>query len=92
VWKQILLAIRFHASVLLALLDPEYGGDISVRNVGWLSTDYTALYHNHRCENLKSYNIIFTLRVFFLILILDKLRYQIWRFFPELADHSGLAV
>jgi hypothetical protein len=28
-------------------------------NVGWLSTDYTALYpstfHNHRCENLKSY-------------------------------------
>jgi hypothetical protein len=32
-----------------------------VRNVGWFSTDYTALYpirqnsHNHRCENLRSY-------------------------------------
>jgi hypothetical protein len=32
-----------------------------LRNVGWLSTDYTALYpeditiHNHRCENLNTY-------------------------------------
>jgi hypothetical protein len=24
--------------------DPEYGGDFFLRNVGWLSTDYTALY------------------------------------------------
>jgi hypothetical protein len=32
---------------------------VASRNVGWFSTDYTALYprtlHNHRCENLKSY-------------------------------------
>jgi hypothetical protein len=25
-------------------LDPKYGGEIFFRNVGWLSTDYTALY------------------------------------------------
>jgi hypothetical protein len=24
--------------------DPEYGGDMFVRNVGWLSMDYMALY------------------------------------------------
>jgi hypothetical protein len=47
--------------------DPENGGDMFLRNVGWLSTDYTALYprrflHNHRRENLKSY-IVKELRV-----------------------------
>jgi hypothetical protein len=52
-----LLAACFHAGFLL----PEDGGDMFLRHVGWLSTDYTALYipeditlHNHRCENLKS--------------------------------------
>jgi hypothetical protein len=41
--------------------DIEDGGDMFLRNVGWLSTAYSALYprdrtlHNHRSENLKSY-------------------------------------
>jgi hypothetical protein len=26
------------------LLDPEYGGDMFLRNVCWFPTDYTALY------------------------------------------------
>jgi hypothetical protein len=35
----------FHVGFLLCLFfDPEYGGDIFLRNLGWLSTDYTALY------------------------------------------------
>jgi hypothetical protein len=29
---------------LLDLVDPEDGGDMFLRNVGWLSTDYRALY------------------------------------------------
>jgi hypothetical protein len=41
-------------------LDPEDGGDMFLRNVGWNSTDYRryvpedGTLHNHRCENLKS--------------------------------------
>jgi hypothetical protein len=31
------------------------GGRMFLRNVGWLSTNYMALYHNHRCENLWPY-------------------------------------
>jgi hypothetical protein len=39
----------FHASLLLGLFfDPEDGDDIFLRNVGWLSTDYTALYHRRQ--------------------------------------------
>jgi hypothetical protein len=47
--------------VLLRLLfDPVDGGDVFLRNVCLLSPDYTAIpedrsFHNHRCENLKSY-------------------------------------
>jgi hypothetical protein len=42
-----LLAICFHADFLLSLFfDPEDGGDIFLRNVGYLSTDYAALYPN----------------------------------------------
>jgi hypothetical protein len=56
-------ATRFQSGFFLGLfLDPENGGDMFLRNVGWLSADYTALYnkivsilHNRRCENLKSY-------------------------------------
>jgi hypothetical protein len=34
-----------HAGFLLGLLfNPEDGGDILLRNFGWLSKDYTALY------------------------------------------------
>jgi hypothetical protein len=38
-----------------------------LRDVGWLTADYTALYpedstfHKLRCENLKPYNMIFFL-------------------------------
>jgi hypothetical protein len=39
------LATCFHAGFLLNLFfDPEDGGDMFLRNVGWHSTDYTALY------------------------------------------------
>jgi hypothetical protein len=38
----ILRATCFHADILLSLFDPEDGGDIFLRYVGWLSTDYTA--------------------------------------------------
>jgi hypothetical protein len=39
--------------------DPEDGRDMFLRNVGFLSTDYTGYIpedrslHNHRCENVK---------------------------------------
>jgi hypothetical protein len=56
---------KLHARFLLGLFfDTENGGDMFFRNVGWLSTDYTALYprdrtlHSHSCEKLKSYNFI----------------------------------
>jgi hypothetical protein len=40
-----LLATCFDAGFLLALFfDPEDGGDVFLRNVWWLSTDYAALY------------------------------------------------
>jgi hypothetical protein len=55
--KPALLATCFHAGFLLGLLfDTETGGGMFLRNVGWHSTDYTALYR-HRCDNLKSYKI-----------------------------------
>jgi hypothetical protein len=50
-----------NSDILLGLfLNPEDGGDMSLRDVGWLSTNYTTLYpedrtlHNHFRENLKS--------------------------------------
>jgi hypothetical protein len=44
-----LLATCFHAGFLLSLFfDPEYGGDMFLRNVGLLSTHYTALYARRR--------------------------------------------
>jgi hypothetical protein len=40
-----LLATCFEAAISLGLFFyPEDGGDMFLRNVGWLSTDYTALY------------------------------------------------
>jgi hypothetical protein len=47
-WKVLssgIAATCFHANFLLGLFfDPEDGGDMFLRNVGWLSMDYTALY------------------------------------------------
>jgi hypothetical protein len=37
-------ATYFHTGILLGLFDPEDGGDMFLRNVGSLSTDYRALY------------------------------------------------
>jgi hypothetical protein len=55
-WRYIgLLATCFHAGILLVLLPPEDGGDMFLRNAGWLSTDYTALYlcvDVHSCREL----------------------------------------
>jgi hypothetical protein len=38
------LATRFHAGIFLGLVDPEEIGDIFLRNVGLLSTEYTTLH------------------------------------------------
>jgi hypothetical protein len=41
----LMLAACFHAGFFIRLfLDPEDGGDMLLLNVGWLLTDYTALY------------------------------------------------
>jgi hypothetical protein len=49
-------------TLFYSFFDSEYGGDMFLRNVGSLTTDYTALYtpgdstlFNNRCENLKTY-------------------------------------
>jgi hypothetical protein len=43
--ERALLATCFHSGFLLGLFfDPEHEGDMFLRNVGWLSTDYTVLY------------------------------------------------
>jgi hypothetical protein len=39
-----ILAICFYSGTFLGLFGPEDGGDMFLRNVGWLSTDYMALY------------------------------------------------
>jgi hypothetical protein len=39
-----MLATCFRAVILLDLLYPDDGGDIILRNVGWLSSNYTVLY------------------------------------------------
>jgi hypothetical protein len=45
---------RFHAGFLLTLFfDPEDGGDMFLINVGWLSTDYTALYRRKEYPLLR---------------------------------------
>jgi hypothetical protein len=45
------LATYFHAGIFLGLFDPDDGGDMFLRNVAWLSTDYTALYPTERLSN-----------------------------------------
>jgi hypothetical protein len=56
-WNRTSLAGFF----LSFLFSPEDGGDMFLRNVGWLSVATTWSYiperivHNHRCENLKAY-------------------------------------
>jgi hypothetical protein len=56
---QATLATCFQSDYLLSLFfDHENGGDMFLRNIGWLSTDYTALYprrYDHCRKNLKSY-------------------------------------
>jgi hypothetical protein len=46
---QISTRYLFHAGFPLVLfLDPEEGGEMFLRNVGWLSMHYTTLYHRRR--------------------------------------------
>jgi hypothetical protein len=67
-WKQaastarVLLATSFHAGFLLGLFfDPEDGGDMFLRNVGWLLTDYTALYP--RRQTLLTQEVSWTIAI-----------------------------
>jgi hypothetical protein len=55
----------YHPSFLLGLFfDSENGGDMFLRNVGWLSTDYATIIRedrtrrNHLGENLKPFTLI----------------------------------
>jgi hypothetical protein len=50
-----------HAGILFGLyFDHEGGGGMPLQNIGWLSTNSTAIYHrtlhNHRCKNIKFCN------------------------------------
>jgi hypothetical protein len=38
--------------------DPEYGGYIFLRNVGWLSADYTALYPRRQYSSCLSVSLL----------------------------------
>jgi hypothetical protein len=40
------LVACFHSGILLGLFDPEDVCDMFLRNVGWLSTDCTAIFQN----------------------------------------------
>jgi hypothetical protein len=42
--------------------DPEVGGDLFLRNAGWLSSDYWTLYP--KIQNLKTYTSVFSLLPF----------------------------
>jgi hypothetical protein len=54
-----LFAIWFRSGFLLDLFfDPEDGGDMFLRNVGWLSTDYMALYTRRQCSPNKKFIIL----------------------------------
>jgi hypothetical protein len=46
-----------HVGFLLSLFfDPENGGDIFLRNVGWLSTDFTALYPRRQSLTVRRFS------------------------------------
>jgi hypothetical protein len=52
-WKQSPACYLLHAGFLLCLFfDTENGGDMFLRNVCWLSTDYTALYPRRQNSSL----------------------------------------
>jgi hypothetical protein len=56
-FKPVLACYLLDAGILFSLFsDCEDGGDMFLRNVGWLSEDIT--HHNHGCENLKSYHCL----------------------------------
>jgi hypothetical protein len=46
---------QFHAGFLLGLnLNPEDMGDMLLRNIDWLSTDYTVLYTSRQNSSIKN--------------------------------------
>jgi hypothetical protein len=53
------LVTCFHTGILLDLFfDLEDGGNMFLRNVGWLSTDYMALYHRGQYSSKKWLNCL----------------------------------
>jgi hypothetical protein len=63
------IATCFHAGFLLCLFfDPEDGGDMFLRNAGWLSTDYTALYpRRYNCSLKSSWKCLWVITWIFIL-------------------------
>jgi hypothetical protein len=59
-WKQVATSSGF---VLGSFFDPEDGGNMFLRNIDWLSTDYTALYR--RRENTLLILLLFLSDLFY---------------------------
>jgi hypothetical protein len=54
--KQAQLCCLLNFGFLLGrFFDPEDGSNMFLRNVCWISVDYTALYPNRHCEGLKRF-------------------------------------
>jgi hypothetical protein len=53
-WNITLLATCFHFAIILSLFfEPENGGDMFLRNVGWHSKDYTELYRRRWYSSIQ---------------------------------------
>jgi hypothetical protein len=73
-WPLLCLPPGFHTAFLHGLFfDPEGGSDIFLRNVCWLSADYTALYPKR--QNSSGEGLFWRLR--------NRRRNMIWNFIPQ---------
>jgi hypothetical protein len=73
-WQAELLSLP-PAFLLIIFFHPEDGGDMLLRNVGWLSTDYTALYPRRQYSFYSIYSqyILHTVSIQYCVQTLCKL-------------------